>query len=291
MMAYTARTDMACELIEENLEGITQSEEDYDGIKVHRIQIKTQEAAKRLGKEIGTYITIYFDGAFNSEELFNNAVQQTVTCIRQLYDTNQKNILIAGLGNRKLTSDALGPMITERLVITRHLKTSAPDIFRHLNLGITAQITPDVLGKTGIESAEAVQNAADTVKPDVIFAIDALAAREMKKLCACLQISDTGISPGTGVGNNRKQLTRETMGVPVIAIGVPTVMDALTLASDIFHQQPDEKTISAYDKHLIVAPKDIDILIKNCAELISSALNKVFHHDISDGEIKLLTEM
>ena len=291
-MAFTARTDMACELIDKKeSEGIRHSEKNCGGIHISEIEISTPQAAQQLQKEQGTYITVNFEGAFNDPALFDEAILQIAQAVRSIADTNGKTSLIAGLGNRKLASDALGPLTTDRIIITRHLRQSAPHLFEQARLGVTAQITPDVLGKTGIESAEAVRSAAQIVKPDVIFIIDALAAREMRKLCACVQISNTGLRPGSGIGNHRMQLDQATLGTPVISIGVPTVMDALTLASDIFQQQPDEKTGSAYDKHLIVAPKDVDILVKNCAVLVSTALNKVFHNNISEDEIQLLTEM
>lgn len=289
-MAFTPRTDMASEFIDAGA-GIEQSEKVLDGIRIEHIEIRTEEAAQRIKRQIGTYITIHFEDAFSQTELFDNAIKHTAQAIRTLCNTDEKTVLVACLGNRHLTSDALGPMISDRLIVTRHLKEAAPQFLKELALGNVAQVIPDVLGRTGIESAEAVLNAVRTVKPDVVFAIDALAAREMKRLCACVQLSDAGICPGAGVGNNRMGLNSQTLGVPVIAIGVPTVMDALTLAADIFQKQPDEKTVSAYDKHLAVAPKDIDILVKNCAELISSALNKAFHKDITANEMKLLTQM
>lgn len=292
------RTDLAVEIKQsiEDVEGVREENEEKRGIKINRVYITSDEAAEKFGKEKGVYVTVDFDGAFGEDAIYSAAVEVIAEEIKTLGGADICPALVVGLGNDDLTSDALGPLTSDGLIVTRHLKTYAKNLYDNLRLGDVAAIIPGVLGKTGIESAEIVKAAAEKITPKTIIIIDALAARQMKRLCSTVQISNTGIRPGSGVGNARTELTKDSVGTPVISIGIPTVVDAFTLALDIVQNigEEDCRRISAamspYEKNLIVTPKDIDSLVIKCAKLLSSSLNKVFHPYISEEEIRMLTE-
>ena len=230
--------------------------------------------------------------------------------------------MIVGLGNSELTSDAIGPQTVSGLIVTRHLKQHLPEVYSAMPLRETAAFLPGVLGHTGIESAETVKAIAKIVEPKVLIIIDALASRKVDRLCSTVQISDTGISPGSGVGNDRKEISEKTVGIPVIAIGIPTVVDATTLALDLFEEASkrirEEKSgdtkkaaeiFEDFDKlsneaeqiirkvlsssesgagEMIVTPRDIDVIVNKSARLLSLALNKALHGQLEQEEINAL---
>ena len=192
-------------------------------------------------------------------------------------------ILAAGLGNRSITSDSLGPRVVSGLLVTRHLKEYMPQSFGDSLRGVCA-VAPGVLGTTGIETGEIIRSICARIKPSVVVAIDALAARRVERVNTTIQISDTGISPGAGVGNKRFELSRKTLGIPVIAVGVPTVVDAATIAVDALEAYMDdtdreklaEELLPPYYKSLIVAPKNTDAMISDMSGIISAGLNMAF---------------
>ncbi len=291
------RTDLASELREENgvteEDGIKEENIETDGIKVKRIEILDDSAAKKIGRNKGKYISIYFDGIFSDNSFFDKTCEVIKNELNALSDFKDKETLVIGLGNAALTADALGPKTVSGIIASRHLKKHVPKLFYNMKLGEVSTLTTSVLGKTGIESSELVKAAIEKVKPKIVIVIDALAAREMKKLCTTLQITDTGICPGSGVGNNREELSEKTLGVKVISIGVPTVVNARTLAHDLAKEnncEASEKSLSPYDENLIVTPKDIDILLSKCASLLSTSINKTLHPYLSNDEINLLSE-
>ena len=325
---FGARTDLAIEIKELHKlteeDGFVEEEVTLKGISVSRVKIVADKAEKILGKPKGTYITIDFKGAFSDDEVHTNAVDITAQEISSLLYKNEeeqkadKSILIIGLGNAHLTSDAIGPKTVENLVVTRHLKEHVPELFKSLELKETAALSPGVLGQTGIETAEIVKAAVEKVKPAAVIIIDALASRRLNRLCSTIQISNTGITPGSGVGNQREDISEKTLGVPVISIGIPTVVDAATLTADTislaleklkskFEQDEDNeiikifnnfdeddgsdlirRSLSPYDLNLIVTPKDIDTLIQKSAKLLGLALNKALHGGLSQEEINML---
>lgn len=308
------RTDLAVEtkeiyrLSEEDgfIEEITEGD-----IPVTTVRITKQKAAELTGKPMGRYTTIYFDGAFSDDDLFDRAIDVAAEVLRT-YFGDVSSVLAVGLGNEHMTSDALGPNIVSRLIVSRHLKEGLPDLYSELALGELSVLRPGVLGQTGIESAELIRAAVKQTKPDCLLIFDALASRKADRLCATIQISDTGITPGSGVGNHRDPINRETVGVPVICVGIPTVVDAATLTVDALNQAKDtlgeeaahlaelweaddgrelRRAMGGYENNLVVTPQDIDVLIKKAAKLLSQAANKAIHGNLSREEIDMLSEI
>ena len=278
-------------------------------VPVSRIRIVNQKAADATGKPIGNYATVFFDGAFSDDEKFDRAVEETAKVLEEFLK-NASSVLAVGLGNAEMTADALGPKIIDRLIISRHLKEHLPDLYKELALGNVSALRPGVLGQTGIETGELIRAAVETVRPDAVIVFDALASRKVKRLCATVQISDTGIVPGSGVGNKRQAVNRETLGVPVISVGIPTVVDAATLAADALSRaragmddsetrladrlsdddgQALREALGGYENNLIVTPQDVDTLVDRAANLVAQAANKALHGDLSREQIDALT--
>lgn len=301
----TGRTDLALEAAEYQKLG------EADGfletvstgaIPVSRVRIVTEEAERKTGKPIGRYATVFFDGAFSDDGLFDLAVDKTAEVIGEFLK-GARNVLAIGLGNAEMTADALGPKVIDRLIVSRHLKHQMPDLYRDLSLGTLSALRPGVVGQTGIETAELIRSAVQSVSPDAILIFDALASRRLKRLCATVQVSDTGITPGSGVGNHRTPINRQTLGIPVISVGIPTVVDAATLTADaletvqkhagneIADGDDDQirSILGAYENNLVVTPQDIDALVGRAAKLLSLAANKAIHTRLGREEIEALT--
>ena len=278
---YSVRTDLALEEKErfesDNVEipGVI-LEEDYDEereIRVTRVQIETENGAKAMGKPIGTYITLEAPKLSDPDEDYHREVSETLAeYLKELLGTGQeRSVLVVGLGNRDVTPDALGPEVVNNLRITRHVvREYGRAAFAKEKIHMVSGIVPGVMAQTGMETLEIVRGVAEETRPDVIVAIDALAARSSKRLNRTIQISDAGIHPGSGVGNHRHSLTKETTGVPVIAIGVPTVVDAATIVYDATR---DRNAVLPGLNSMFVTPKDIDETIKRLSFTISEALN------------------
>ena len=278
------RTDLALELKEEKNIGSAESGiivktriDTANHIKETKILIQNKKGERSLGKPKGSYITIEAgdlssnDGSFHkemSEALFLN--------LRQLLG-KRKKILIAGLGNANVTADSLGPKVVNNLCITRHLQKEGIGKYQ---LELSA-IAPGVMAQTGIETSEILESLAAKIKPDVLIAIDALAARSSSRLNKTIQISDTGIAPGSGVGNHRNEITEHTIGVPVFAIGVPTVISVPAIIHDLFGEQPVENGYENIDEEFIsmhVTPKNIDESMKRISYTISEGINHLLHN-------------
>ena len=192
------------------------------------------------------------------------------------------SIFVAGLGNSKIISDAIGPETVERISVTRHIKDKSLNLFNQLKMCTVSALSPSVMGKTGIESSEIIKATIEKISPDIIIIIDALAARSVDRLARTVQISNTGITPGAGIGNFRSELSRQTVGIPVISIGIPTVVDSSVLAFDMLSASgissiPQSITdrLDSMD-NFFVTPKEIDVIIEKSAILLSKALDKVF---------------
>ncbi len=276
------RTDLISEIQEmhtEKLSGAVSKESEYKGITVAEVEIIDAAAAAALEKPIGRYITLRFDRPENMadtkplEEIIAKAVSSMLT-------DKVENVMIAGLGNADITPDALGPMVADKILVTRHIKGQLSRILGVERMSAVSAIATGVIGKTGVEAAEMVSAACERIKPDAVIAIDALAARRPERLCTTVQISDTGITPGSGVHNARKSLDFQSLGVPVIAIGMPTVIEAATYSFDHSGISSDEK--------MMVTPKDIDMQIKVGADIISTALNTALHPEIEPDIIRAL---
>ena len=311
---FNIRTDLALEAKEiyENdqksteIPGVKVKNKDLENCKVSIVEVIDEQGSKIMNKGIGKYVTLEsnlmkFDDDESREEMITYLKDELVEI---LGSDKTKKTLVIGLGNWNITSDALGPKSVSKTLVTRH-------IFKNYNKDYdddftkVSALSPGVMGITGLETSETVKSIVDMIKPDRVIAIDALASRKMERVNSTIQISTAGISPGGGVGNKRKALNKDYLGVDVIAIGVPTVVDAATLTSDVLdlaidnlisqsnegenfynmlkQLKEDEKyhlikeSLDPYDKNLIVTPKDIDETIENLSIIISEGLNRSLH--------------
>lgn len=287
-MEFECRTDLALEA-SENLKisgqtdnGIAVEEkyrEDKD-VRITSVKITNEAAERAVGKPRGTYITLESQSLLYEDENYHREISQELSAqIRNLLPQKSRHsVLIVGLGNKSITPDALGPLVTQNLCINRHLQEEGSCI---------SAIVPGVMAQTGMETAEVVRGIVKETKPTAVIAIDALAARSTSRLNTTIQVADTGIHPGSGVGNHRHGLTRESLGIPVLAIGVPTVVDAATIIGDAAGKMLEgmdetEKRRLIYSllnerlKNLFVTPKDIDETVKRISYTISEAINLAF---------------
>ena len=280
MEQFQVRTDLALEArerFEEDVEirGVS-VEERYDekhDIRITKVCIESENGAKAMGKPVGVYITLEAPKLSDPDKDYHREVSETLAIyLQELLGTDQeRSVLIVGLGNREVTPDALGPEVVGNLRITRHVvKEYGKAAFEKERVHMVSGIVPGVMAQTGMETLEIIRGVVEETRPDVVVAVDALAARSSKRLNRTIQISDAGIHPGSGVGNHRHSLTRETIGVRVIAIGVPTVVDAATIVYDAVR---DRNAVPPGLNTMFVTPKDIDETIRNLSFTISEALN------------------
>ena len=278
MSCFQVRTDLALEAkegIKESEEGIrgVRVEESYDEeneIRVTKVIIETKNGAKAMGKPMGTYVTL------EAPENYHQEISSELS--RQLKDIipnvdKEQSVLIVGLGNRDVTADALGPNVADNLLITRHVvKEYGKAAYNKSRMNMVSSIVPGVMAKTGMESAEIIKGVVEQTKPTVIIVVDALAARSTKRLNRTIQITNTGIHPGSGVGNHRNALTQESLQVPVIAIGVPTVVDAATIVNDAL---ADKAQVNLTElNNMYVTSKDVDYQIKQISHILCDAINE-----------------
>lgn len=314
MCCENIRTDLAAEIKEfrklTEKDGFYDETSEKDGIKFREVRILNSEAAEKIGKPVGTYITVDFGTAFEDDTVFDSATEVIADKIKSMVGEDlRENVLLVGLGNSKLTSDAIGPETLGGVIVTRHLKNHLPEIYSTLPLRELSALTPGVLGTTGIETADIVKAVAEKTKPSLIVAIDALASRRAERVCSTVQMSDSGISPGSGVGNHRQELSKKTLGIPVISIGVPTVIDTATLTYDTFETLCSEANSNALTElvksgaityqtvcdalgesssNMIVTPRDIDVLVRKASRLLAFSLNMALHGDLTPEEIQSL---
>jgi len=312
-MKYNFRTDLAIETREayqkatqNDIPGVDVTTDEKDDVKITRVKVVNEEGANEIGKPIGNYITLEVpkieeDDPEVNEKIYKILAKELKTIIG---DNKNEAVLVVGLGNSNVTPDALGPKVISYLEVTRHIIEFAPEYLTKPVRSVSA-ISPGVLGTTGIETSEIIRGVIDRVKPDLVIAIDALASRKLERISTTIQIADTGINPGSGVGNKRIPLSRETLGIPVIAIGVPTVVDAATMANDtielmleniqkmgsqngvnydkINEMDQDEKysmikqVLTPYVGDLVVTPKEIDAIIGNVSEVVAHGINYALH--------------
>lgn len=283
------RTDLAVEATEMHegtIEGIESEQEEINGVKIERVRIKNDRAAKRLGKPCGNYVTITArDLSENDYDEYSEVCMCVARELKSILNIEEKaHVLTVGLGNEAITADSIGPKSVKNLLVTRHIKELMPDEIDESVRSVSA-LTPSVMALTGIETSEIVKGVAQRVKPELIIVIDALASRSMSRLGRTIQIADTGINPGSGVGNNRKELSENTLGVPVIAIGVPMVVDTKTVIFDCMNIASDkagnerERFFDMYKKmepssaDMVVTPKDVDSLSERSARIIANGIN------------------
>jgi spore protease len=317
-----ASTDLAVEAHElsngsSSIQGMYMDAEKIGPIAISRITIESIAAAKRVGKAVGHYTTLEVPELRKRDPDLQEQVAQTFAKeLSKFLQLNDKStVLVVGLGNWNVTPDSLGPLVVEKLLVTRHLFSLMPEMVQSGFRSVCA-FAPGVLGLTGMETSEIVSGVVDRLKPDLVIAIDALAARSLERVNATVQVADTGIQPGGGVGNHRLAINQETLGVKVIAIGVPTVVDAATIASDtidlllreldakspehtanstLHHMPVDEKkrliakVLQPLDNNLLVTPKEVDEFVEDMAYVLALALNAALHPDISFEEARELT--
>ena len=271
------RTDLAIEARElagDRVAGTTFAEYRENGMKISRLTVKTERARAVLGKELGTYITVELPSLTDNFSETDGRIKTIGREIRRLLPVNGL-ILVAGLGNEEITPDSLGPKTGARVLATRHITGEIARAAGLDRLRPVAVMNTGVTGQTGIETGEYILSVVRRIRPNAVVAIDALASRRVERLGCTLQISDAGISPGAGVGNHRTKINRETIGVPVIAIGVPTVVDARTFADDLLGESLEAQSLSRQriDGALIVIPREIDLLTERAARLLGFSLN------------------
>lgn len=325
--SFSVRTDLAVEAREmargsapdaAEPDGVEAETEETADFRLTRVRIRTEAGSRLMGKPIGTYLTL------ESEKLKENDVDCHERIIRALAESirtlaqcgKDDRILVAGLGNWNITPDALGPKVVSKILVTRHLEGALPQGIAAAVRPVAA-VSPGVMGITGIETGEILKGIVDRIQPTLVIAIDALAARRSDRINAAIQLCDTGIAPGAGVGNKRMTLDRESLGVPVIAIGVPTVVDAATLVNDTMdrilaemQQQTEQgsafyemlqglaqeekyrliaELLQPYGANLFVTPKEVDAVVDRLANLIANSINIAVHPAITMADINRYT--
>lgn len=316
------RTDLALEQTEiqreqspkSSIEGVSVKEENQNGIRITRVKVENEAGAAALSKPMGTYVTLESEQlSYTDKEQYRSLCGALKTELSAMIKADMtRPVLVVGLGNRNITADALGPKTVEQMLVTRHLMENMP----RLSPGAASvcAIAPGVLGITGIETMEIVKGVAERIQPGLIVAVDALAARRTERINTTVQISDTGISPGSGVGNNRKELSRATLGTDVIAIGVPTVVDALTMANDMlesvlsavrtgaeegtavlqmidgfsFEERYElfKETVCPSVSDMVLTPKEVDLAMDRISKVIANGLNLALQEGITLDEIE-----
>lgn len=285
MFSADRRTDLARECLGDapTCAGISQTERSFSHGDIHIIDVTTPDAAKELGKPCGRYITISTGRLWLMDQAgidaVETAVRETTRALLRHMCPWCKRVLFVGLGNRLLTVDAIGSRVLDQLPVTRHLKEQPIATASAIE---SSAFAPGVVGQTGIETAELVKGAVDHVHPDAVIAIDALAARGTERLATTIQLTDTGISPGSGMGNHRKGLTQDTLGVPVLAIGVPTIVDSATLVLEALEQagishetHPALREVLENGRSFFVTRKDSDLAVESLATMLANALTGV----------------
>ena len=286
------RTDLAAEspVLEENkkVEGISLDIEKKNSCETVTIKVLDKKGEKALGKAIGTYVTVSFGKVWNLPEADLDEIRNEISnrlkamAYSLVNDKTELNVLVAGLGNRYITSDAIGPLAIKEITVTRHIKSKNPELFNMLEQQTVSAVAPGVTGQTGIETAELIKGAAKSVSPDLLVVIDALAAKSVDRLATTVQICDTGISPGSGISNSRQALNRETLGVPVIAIGVPTMVNSSTLVYDALEKAGitdiSQELTEVLERGIsfFVTLNETDTVVNTLSALIADSINLAF---------------
>ena len=301
------RTDLAVESFDRKagqaMPGVDLSTWETGGVSITEVNVMTEEGAALIHKPIGHYITLESEGVKRkipeSRQALSNILGEEIE--RLLPKDNKGPVLVIGLGNRMVTPDALGPMTVDRTLVTRHLFTELPDSVDERMSSVCA-VAPGVLGVTGIETMEMVRAIVGSVCPRAVICVDSLSARSVGRVGCAVQLTDTGIQPGSGVGNRRMALTRETLRVPVLALGVPMVIYAATIARDAFAllspgaegaeslDRMTEELLSGAMGEMIVTPREVDELMENAAGMLARGVNRALHPGLSDQEITAMMQ-
>lgn len=323
---YNVRTDLALEAQElasigGPIPGVWTETDDTDGIIVTRMHIQTDEGAKQIGKMPGHYVTLEVPELRKGDTTLQDRVatsfaREFESFLERIGVGTRGSILVAGLGNWNVTPDALGPLVVENIMVTRHYFELMPGDVSPGYRPVSA-IAPGVMGTTGIESSDIIAGVVEKARPDLIIAVDALASKSLDRVNTTIQIADTGIHPGSGIGNKRRGLTKETLGVPVVAIGVPTVVYASTIVNNtmdmvfghmkqqtsntqplfgVFGNMPEEdrlqlvrEVLQPLGHDLLVTPKEIDKFMEDIANIIASGLNAALHEAVDTDNVAAYT--
>lgn len=271
------RTDLALERQEmlggRECGGIKVKKLDYENALVTEIEITDREGERSIGKPMGKYITVELPEFSHESELLDGRLDAVTETIKKLLPENASGVLVAGLGNESITPDALGPLCARQVFATRHIEDGTAKELGLPSLRPVASVSTGVLGQTGIETAEYIRGITSLIKPSAVITVDALASRRLSRLGKTVQLSNTGITPGSGVGNKRTKIDEETLGVPVIAIGVPTVVDGATIVADLTSDEKIREKTNEEARNMMVTPRDIDTLIERAVRLISLSIN------------------
>lgn len=317
-MKFSPYTDLALEIAENicnSPDGINVNKEKckLENTNLTVVEITNSKGSEQMGRPIGTYITL--ESEFikeNDIEAHEKLIEILSSKIKSLCPENLNTTLVIGLGNLHITPDSLGPKAIDKILVTRHIKDTVPTDINN-SVASVAALAPGVMGMTGIETVEVVKGVTDRVKPDLVIAIDALAARKVSRVNSTIQLSNTGVAPGAGVGNKRKTLNKESLGVPVIAIGVPTVVDAATMANDTIEKVIDallkeskkgssfynmlketaeeekytliKDVLDPYTENMFVTPKEVDAVVENIVNIIANSINIALHPGINIDDI------
>lgn len=302
------RTDLAIEAHEmcskqktetAEIQGVTVTEEKEEGVCVTVIEIKNKKGEDELGKPMGKYITIEAPNIKFSDDVAACVCRMIAKQIKSICRiTEDTKTLVVGLGNDMITPDALGPKVVSQLMVTNHIKTHMQELLDESYSSVCA-IVPGVLGTTGIETIDIIKGVAEKINPEIVICVDALATRSVNRISTTVQISDTGINPGSGVENKREEISERSVGAKVISIGVPTVVDAVTVASDSIDAAMEEnaelamlcsgterrniikKALLGSEKNMMVTPKDIDLVIKRTAKVVADGINLALHNTMT----------
>lgn len=290
------RTDLAMEARElwqesagetTKLSGVQAEERTRENLPVTAVHILNEEGERALGKPRGSYVTLTLEGVARREDgIFSRASRAIADELTGLMEHVPQNglTLVVGLGNRAITPDAVGPRVHGHTLVTRHLVEQMPEHFGHMRP--VASLAAEVLGNTGVESGEVVRAICEKIRPACVVAVDALASRSLDRLCRTVQLADTGIIPGSGVGNHRFGLNQDTLGVPVIAVGVPTVVDGATLAADLLGS--DELPDLGAGRDMLVTPKDIDSQVADLSKIIGYGISMALQPGLTVEDLDLL---
>ena len=287
---FEKRTDLALEAREIHREssGIEVFETKKDGMTITTAVVKEGEGERLSGKSAGKYITLDVGEIWRfDKKRFERSAKIIAYEISVLVPQGDGCILVVGLGNESITPDSIGPRALKKLIVTRHIESIDPVLYQTTGFDKVAALAPGVLGQTGIETAEIIKSVCESIRPKCVVIIDALASRRLSRLATTVQISDVGISPGSGVANHRSELSAKTLGTAVVSIGVPTVVDAATLAYDLLEEclgdqderlsEIAEKILSRNGKNMFVTLKDNDVIAAETAKLLATAINMALH--------------
>jgi len=289
----TFRTDLAMEVkesIKGDIDGVISSDLQIGEVKITRIKVVNEQGEQTLGKPMGDYVTVEVPSFTDNTGELDERLEVISTEIGQLLP-KEGDILVCGLGNTDITPDALGPKAADKILATRHISGELARSIGLEGLRSVCVLSPGVLGQTGIETGEIILSLVQKIKPAAVIVIDALASRKLSRLGCTVQISNCGISPGSGVQNKRMEISQKTLGIPVVAVGVPTVVDCATLAADLAEESgvPESSTlrekVEPRGAEMMVTPKEIDLLVERAAKLIALSINCAIQPSLSREDI------